>query len=100
MFAGFQAPGTRGDALVNGAESVKIHGEYWPVKADIYNIDSLSAHGDYNEILEWLEQGSLEPEKVYVTHGEMVASDVMRKRIAEKFGWDAEVPELFEEVEV
>lgn len=100
VFAGFQAPGTRGDALVNGAESVKIHGEYWPVKADIYNLDSMSAHGDYNEILEWLEQGSLKPEKVYVTHGEMVASDVMRKRIAEKFGWDAEVPELFEEVEV
>jgi len=100
VFAGFQAPGTRGDALVNGAESVKIHGEYWPVKADIYNLDSMSAHGDYNEILEWLEQGSLEPEKVYVTHREMVASDVMRKRIAEKFGWDAEVPELFEEVEV
>ena len=56
--------------------------------------------GDYNEILAWLEQGSLEPEKVYVTHGEMVASDVMRKRIREKFGWDVEVPELFEEVQI
>ncbi|HBC34382.1 MAG TPA: MBL fold metallo-hydrolase, partial [Marinobacter adhaerens] len=56
--------------------------------------------GDYNEILAWLEQGSLKPEKVYVTHGEMVASDVMRKRIRDKFGWDVEVPELFEEVEV
>ena len=64
------------------------------------NLDSLSAHGDYKEILAWLEQGSLKPEKVYVTHGEVVASDVMRKRIREKFGWEAEVPELFEEVEV
>ncbi|AZT84546.1 MBL fold metallo-hydrolase [Marinobacter sp. NP-4(2019)] len=100
VFAGFQAPGTRGDALVNGVESVKIHGEYWPVKAEIHNLDSLSAHGDYREILTWLEQGQLKPEKVYVTHGEMVASDVMRKRIREKFGWDAEVPELFDEVEV
>ncbi len=100
VFAGFQAPGTRGDALVNGAESVKIHGEYWPVKAEIHNLDSLSAHGDYNEILEWLEQSSLKPGKVYVTHGELVASDVMRKRIRDKFGWDVEVPELFEEVEV
>ncbi|CAN0600967.1 unnamed protein product [Ectocarpus sp. 12 AP-2014] len=100
VFAGFQAPGTRGDALVNGAESVKIHGEYWPVKAEIYNLDSLSAHGDYNEILEWLGQGSLKPNKVYVTHGEMVASDVMRKRIAEQFGWEVEVAELFDEVRV
>ncbi|MBN7771239.1 MBL fold metallo-hydrolase [Marinobacter daepoensis] len=100
VFAGFQAPGTRGDALVNGAESVKIHGEYWPVKADIHNLTSMSAHGDYQEILQWLEQGALNPEKVYVTHGEMVASDTMRKRISEAFGWDAEVPDLFEEVEI
>lgn len=100
VFAGFQAPGTRGDALVNGAESVKIHGEYWPVKADIHNLDSLSAHGDYNEILTWLEQGTIQPEKVFVTHGEPVASDLMRRRIQEKFGWQATVPDLFEEVEI
>lgn len=100
VFAGFQAPGTRGDVLVHGAESVKIHGEYWPVKAEIHNMDSMSAHGDYREILHWLEQGTLKPEKVYVTHGEAVASDTMRKRISEKFGWDAEVPDLFEEVEI
>lgn len=100
VFAGFQAPGTRGDALVNGVESVKIHGEYWPVKAEVYNLDSMSAHGDYSEILTWLSQGTLTPTKVYVTHGELVASDVMRKRVRERFGWEAEVPELFEEVEV
>lgn len=100
VFAGFQAPGTRGDALVNGAESVKIHGEYWPVKADVHSLDSMSAHGDYTEILTWLEQSNLKPDKVYVTHGESLASDIMRKRITERFGWPAEVPELFEEVEI
>ncbi|SET50070.1 metallo-beta-lactamase family protein [Marinobacter segnicrescens] len=100
VFAGFQAPGTRGDAMVNGVESVKIHGEYWPVKAEIHNLDSLSAHGDYAEILEWLGQGQLKPEKVYITHGEMLAADVMRKRVRERFGWDCEVPELFQEVEI
>ena len=60
----------------------------------------MSAHGDYKEILHWLEQGSLKPQKVYITHGEMVASDTMRKHISEAFGWDVEVPELFEEVEI
>jgi metallo-beta-lactamase family protein len=100
VFAGFQAPGTRGDSLVKGAESVKIHGEYWPVKAEVHNIGSLSAHGDYREILDWLGQGNLNPGKVYISHGEPVASDVMRKRIRDHFGWDTEVPELFEEVEV
>lgn len=81
VFAGFQAPGTRGGALVNGADSVKIH-------------------GDYNEILQWLKAGALKPEKVYVTHGELVASDVMRKRIQEKFDWNTEAPELFDEAEI
>ncbi|MFV8570518.1 MBL fold metallo-hydrolase [Marinobacter sp. SBS5] len=100
VFAGFQAPGTRGDSLVNGAESVKIHGQYWPVKAEVHNLHSMSAHGDYNEILTWLEQGSLKPDRVYVTHGEALASDIMRKRITEKFGWPAEVPELFQEVDI
>lgn len=100
VFAGFQAPGTRGDALVNGSESVKIHGEYWPVRADIFNLDSLSAHGDYEEILLWLSQGPLKPEKVYITHGELVAMDRMRCHITEKFGWCCETPELFDEVEI
>jgi len=70
------------------------------VKAEIHNLDSLSAHGDYAEILEWLGQGQLTPEKVYITHGEMLAADVMRKRVHERFGWDCETPELFQEVEI
>ncbi|MDI9246297.1 MBL fold metallo-hydrolase [Marinobacter sp. CHS3-4] len=100
VFAGFQAPGTRGDALVNGAERVKIHGEYWPVKAEVHNINALSAHGDYQEILDWLGQGQLNPSQVYISHGEPLASDVMRKHIYERFGWATEVPELFDEVEI
>jgi metallo-beta-lactamase family protein len=100
VFAGFQAPGTRGDALVKEAESVKIHGEYWPVKVEIHNLESLSAHGDYNEILQWLGAGSLNLQKVYINHGEALASDVMRKRVRDRFGWDVEVAELFDEVEV
>lgn len=59
VFAGYQAPGTRGDAMVNGAERIKIHGEYFPVKASVHNLDSLSAHGDYEEILTWLEQSKV-----------------------------------------
>ena len=100
VFAGFQAPGTRGDALVNGAESVKIHGEYWPVRAEVINLDSLSAHGDYEEILDWLGQGSLKPSRVFVTHGEKMASDLMRRRIGERFGWNVEVPDWLGEVDV
>ena len=71
------------------------------MKAQIHNLTSLSAHGDYNEILQWLQQDpALKPDKVYVTHGEPVASDQMRRRLHETLGWDAEVPELGAEVDI
>ena len=100
LFAGYQAPGTRGDAMVNGADRIKIHGEYFPVKASVHNLDSLSAHGDYEELLAWLQQSHITPIKVFVTHGEPRAADAMRKHLKERLGWDAEVPELFSEVEL
>ena len=56
LFAGFQAGGTRGAAMVAGAESVKIHGEYVPVRAEVKNLDMLSAHADADEILRWLQR--------------------------------------------
>ncbi|WP_434049443.1 MBL fold metallo-hydrolase RNA specificity domain-containing protein [Marinobacter salarius] len=74
VLAGSQALVTRRDTSVNGAESMKIYGEYWPVKAEVYNPDSLSAHGDYKEISQCLGAGTLKPEKVYVTHGETLKS--------------------------
>ncbi|UZE95146.1 MBL fold metallo-hydrolase RNA specificity domain-containing protein [Alkalimarinus alittae] len=97
VFVGFQAPGTRGDAMVNGAEQVKIHGAYHPVRAEVSQIDSLSAHGDYVEILDWLDQSNINPKQVFVTHGEPVASDSMRLKLEEKFGWKVEVPDYGEE---
>ncbi|HLB31759.1 MAG TPA: MBL fold metallo-hydrolase, partial [Gammaproteobacteria bacterium] len=54
LFTGFQAGGTRGAAMLNGAEAVKIHGEYVPVRAEVVNIHNLSAHADYAEIMDWL----------------------------------------------
>lgn len=100
VFAGFQAQGTRGDALVNGAKQIKIHGEYIPVKASVHNLDALSAHGDYEEILTWLGQSDIHPKKVFITHGEALAADAMRKHIEERMKWDAEVPDLFSSVEL
>lgn len=100
VFAGFQAPGTRGDAMVSGADSIKIHGDYYPVRASVYNLESLSAHGDYQELLDWLGQSPIKPRQVFVTHGEAVAADSMRKKIKERFGWQARVPEPFETIDL
>lgn len=100
MFVGYQAAGTRGQAIVNGASEVKIHGQYFPVKAKIHNLSSLSAHGDYKEILTWLKQVEEPPQKVFVTHGERCAADCMRMHIKDQLGWQARVPELGETIEI
>jgi metallo-beta-lactamase family protein len=94
LFAGYQAAGTRGRSLVEGAEELKIHGQYVPVRARISQLEGLSAHADYVELIDWLAASSLEPERVFVTHGEPAAADGFRRRLEERFGWHAEVPDL------
>lgn len=100
LFVGFQAAGTRGAAMVAGAEEIKIHGQYFPVKAKIVSLDMLSAHADYTEILNWLGSSKRNPKKVFVTHGESSAADSLRQKIEEKFKWNAEVPFLGETKEL
>jgi len=95
LFAGFQAAGTRGAALLGGAESIKIHGAYVPVRAEVANLDALSAHADREQLLAWL--GALRPPKqVFVTHGEPMAADALRLAIEERHGWPTSVPDYLE----
>lgn len=96
LFAGYQAGGTRGAAMVAGAGAIKIHGEYVPVRAEVAHIDNLSGHADYAEILDWLRRFDAPPRRVFVTHGEPDATDSMRRHIAENLGWDVHVPEYLE----
>jgi metallo-beta-lactamase family protein len=100
LFTGFQAPGTRGAALVGGARTVKIHGEYVEVRAQVALIDSLSAHADQAETLEWLAGFKAPPRRTFVTHGEPVAADALRLKIEERFRWRCEVPEYRDTVEL
>jgi metallo-beta-lactamase family protein len=98
LFVGFQAAGTRGAAMVNGASEVKIHGEYIPIKARIASMTSLSAHADYVEILQWLNQFKQAPKLTFVTHGEPVAADAMRLHIEEQLKWQTCVPDYLQKV--
>ena len=98
VFAGYQAPGTRGDALVRGAAEVKIHGAYIPVRAEVYNIESLSAHADAGELMTWLDALPKAPQQVFVTHGELAAADALRVSIQDQFKWQATVPEYRDSV--
>ena len=96
LFVGFQAGGTRGAAMLNGAETIKIHGEYVPVRAEVVSIDNLSAHADYAEILDWLKHFEAPPRQTFITHGEPQAADALRHRIEEHLGWRTHVPEYLE----
>jgi metallo-beta-lactamase family protein len=100
LFSGFQAGGTRGAALAAGAPQVHIHGENFPVRAEVAQLQSASAHADAVELIAWLRQMPAAPRKVFVTHGEPAASDALRHRIQTELGWSAAVPEYRDEVEL
>jgi metallo-beta-lactamase family protein len=100
LFAGFQAGGTRGAAMVAGAKAVKIYGAYVPVKAEVANLHMLSAHADADEILTWLRHFESPPRRTFITHGEPAASDALRHRIEQELHWTCCVPEYREEVEL
>lgn len=100
LFAGFQAGGTRGDLMVRGADSIKIHGEQWPVRAEVINLENLSAHADSDELLEWIGRLERKPKRVFITHGEPEAADALRRRIGDDLGIEADVPEYLQEYEL
>jgi metallo-beta-lactamase family protein len=98
LFVGFQAVGTRGRALVEGASEVKIHGAWVPVSAQIARIDSMSAHADSAEILRWLAGFSRPPRLTYLVHGEPVPMDALKMSIEQRAGWTVHTPALGEQV--
>ncbi|HJV81419.1 MBL fold metallo-hydrolase [Noviherbaspirillum sp.] len=100
LFAGFQAGGTRGASMVGGADAVKIHGEYVPIRAQVLQIENLSAHADGDEIMNWLSHFQHPPRRIFITHGEPEAADTLRKRIEEKLQWPCTVPDYLETVEL
>jgi metallo-beta-lactamase family protein len=92
LLVGYQAAGTRGRLIQDGAKSVKIHGEEVPVRAHVETINGLSAHADREEILRWLGGFSRRPDRTFVVHGEPEASEKLSMEIAGKLGWSVAVP--------
>jgi metallo-beta-lactamase family protein len=92
VFTGYQAGGTRGDRLLKGEKTIKIHGGQIPVRASIEVISNMSAHADYEELLTWFETLPAAPVKVYVTHGEKQASQSLCEKIEERYQWRVESP--------
>ena len=94
IIPGYQAEGTRGRQIHEGVHEIKIHGEYYPVRAHIEDIRTMSSHADQGQILDWLSGLENKPSKVFINHGEPQSSDALRIKIRDTFGWDVEVPQL------
>jgi metallo-beta-lactamase family protein len=100
LFPGFQAPGTRGDAIVHGARAVKIHGAMVPIAAEVIQLDLFSAHADQADLLAWLHGCERPPRRVFVVHGEPAPADALRRAVQDELGVPAHVPEYRECVEL
>ena len=98
LFVGFQAEGTRGRQLVDGAAAVKIHGQMVPVHARVVRIDSMSAHADSREILRWLGGFSRPPSTTFLVHGETTAMEALDASIHSTLGWKTRMPQHRETV--
>jgi len=92
LFVGYQAKGTRGRALLDGARSLRIHGQEVPVRARIARIDALSGHADQEELIRWLGGFTRPPQQTFLVHGEPSAAQELGRQIQSRLGWSALTP--------
>src|ERR1700688_3221224 len=100
LLAGFQAEGTRGRALEEGAKTVRIHGEDVPVAAEVINLRQFSAHAGQSELLRWLTGLPAPPRQTYLTHGEPQASAILKAAIESAFRWRVALPQYLQTVDL
>lgn len=95
LFAGYQAEGTRGRALLEGADELKLKGKYYKVKAIIDQVNGLSAHADQDGLIHWLSKLVYPPEKIFINHGEADGAVALKGKIKMVYGYEGILPEMF-----
>ncbi len=100
LFVGYQAEGTPGRILLDGAKEIRLLGQIYPVRAHIEKIDGFSAHADRDGLLAWLADIRVPPRCVFVTHGEQKAAMSFAKVLSERTGWTVKVPQYKDTVEL
>jgi metallo-beta-lactamase family protein len=100
MLVGYQAEGTPGRALLNGARSLRLHGEEVSVRAEVIDLPQFSAHADRGEIERWLENFQAPPKQMFLVHGEPSGAEALEKALIEKFHWPVRIAEYRETVEL
>lgn len=97
LFVGYQGVGTKGSLLKNGLDKIRIHHELINVKAEIFSMDSLSAHADSNELMAWISNIKTPPFLTLISHGEPASAEALAYRIRTELNWKASVPKMGEE---
>lgn len=92
LFSGYQVGGTRGDRMIRGEREIKIFGQMIPIRAEIAQIENVSAHADSVEMLNWLAHLKKAPRKLFITHGDLDASEALKSQIEQRFHWKCEIP--------
>ncbi|MGA8490672.1 MAG: MBL fold metallo-hydrolase [Terriglobales bacterium] len=100
IFIGFQAPGTRGSTIKSGAREVKIFGDLVPIRAEVAALEQFSDHADTPELLDWLRTFPKKPPATYLVHGEPAASAQLRATITKELGWNVQVAQWMQKVNV
>lgn len=100
LLVGYQAAGTRGEALAAGSDSIKVFGQYVPVRCEIARIDGLSAHADADELCAWLAGLPIPASGASIVHGEPAAADALRRRLRDQLRWDTHVPNHGDTIEL
>lgn len=100
LLVGYQAEGTRGRQLLEGAHELKFYGKQYPIKAEIHHIESLSAHADQQGLLDWTSKIKNKPTEVFLIHGEATAQDVLRVKLRETYGWNVTIAKLYDIKEI
>jgi metallo-beta-lactamase family protein len=100
VLAGYQAPGTRGRALLEGAMTLRMHGRDVPARAEVLPLSGLSAHADAGELMRWLRSGTALPQRVFVVHGEPPAASSLAARIEQELRLHVDVPAMGDEVDL
>jgi metallo-beta-lactamase family protein len=100
MIVGYQAQGTPGRALLDGARSLRLHGEDVAVRAEVVDLPQFSAHADSQEIERWLGNFESAPKHVYLVHGEPAGAQALRQKLDDKFHWPVSIAEYEQEVDL
>ncbi len=100
LFVGYQAEGTRGRKLLEGADEIKVYGKRLPFKMHMEHIEGLSAHGDQNDLIDWLSEIKEQPDQVFIIHGETEQAQALSEALEKQKGWQAQIPHMNQRVEL